>query len=80
MYNKAEQIRILDKIMNKLSVLLFVFVAIPGLAIATTLDRHDQSTDDLFELSIEELMEVPIVVSGSRKDQKITETSVPIRF
>ena len=33
---------------------------------------------DLLELSIEELMEVPVVVSASRQEQKITEASVPI--
>ena len=36
------------------------------------------NSDDLFEMSIEELMEVPVVVSSSRQSQKISETSVPI--
>jgi len=35
-------------------------------------------SDDFFEMSIEELMEVPVVVSSSRQSQKISETSVPI--
>ncbi|MGD9110461.1 MAG: TonB-dependent receptor plug domain-containing protein, partial [Phycisphaerales bacterium] len=34
--------------------------------------------DDLFEMSIEELMEMPIVISASRQEQEIAEASVPI--
>lgn len=34
--------------------------------------------EDLFEMSIEELMEVPVVVSASRQEQKIEELSVPV--
>ena len=35
-------------------------------------------SDDIFNLSIEELMEVPIVVSASRREQEITKASVLI--
>ncbi|OHB62182.1 MAG: hypothetical protein A2167_01740 [Planctomycetes bacterium RBG_13_46_10] len=34
--------------------------------------------EDLFEMSIEELMEVPVVVSASRQAQKVGELSVPV--
>ncbi len=35
-------------------------------------------TEDILEMNLEELMEVPVVVSASRQEQKITEASVPI--
>jgi len=34
--------------------------------------------DNLFEMSIEQLMDVPVVYSGSRSFQKITQSSAPI--
>ncbi len=39
---------------------------------------ESNDVEDLTELSLEELMEIPIVVSGSRQEQKITESTVPI--
>lgn len=47
-----------------------------GMALANTAVAADPN--DLFEMSLEELMNVPIVVSASRHEQKITETTVPI--
>ena len=35
-------------------------------------------TEDLLEMGLEELINVPVVVSASRQEQKITEASVPI--
>ncbi len=40
--------------------------------------QDSQEPSDLFDLSIEELMEIPIVVSSSRQGQKLNESSVPI--
>ncbi len=47
-----------------------------GPADADTVATKD--TECLFDMSIEELMEIPLVVSASRHEQKITETTVPI--
>lgn len=57
----------------------FCFLCLLGFAtqvFAEQKEPNDQA--DFFEMSIEELMEVPIVVSASRQEQKITESSVPI--
>jgi iron complex outermembrane receptor protein len=40
--------------------------------------KQEDGQTDFFDMSIEELMEVPVVVSASRQEQKVTETSVPI--
>ncbi len=40
--------------------------------------KPNQPHEELFEMSLEELMEIPIVVSASRQEQKITKASVPI--
>ncbi len=39
---------------------------------------HAQDDQNFLDMSLEELMEVPVVVSGSRHEQKITDSSVPI--
>ena len=42
-------------------------------------DQPDPNTPaDLFEMSIEDLMQVPVVISASRQAQKMTELSVPV--
>ncbi len=38
----------------------------------------EAAEDNLFDMSLEDLMEVPVVVSGSRQEQKLNESSVPI--
>lgn len=40
--------------------------------------QDSQESSALFDLSIEELMEIPIVVSASRQGQKLNESSAPI--
>jgi len=62
---------------------VFVLVLIYLLMFAFNEELFAQQEDtdeqgDLFEMSLEELMEVPVVVSAARKEQKITEASVPI--
>ncbi|MDD5459395.1 MAG: TonB-dependent receptor [Phycisphaerae bacterium] len=52
------------------------FLGISGRSFAEAADTNEQP--DFFEMSLEELMEVPVVVSASRQEQKITEASVPI--
>ena len=47
-----------------------------GITLANTAMAADPN--DLFDMSIEELMNVPIVVSASRQEQKITEATIPI--
>ncbi len=57
----------------------FIFLSL--LVITSLAMANQQGTnepDDLFEMSLEELMEIPIVISASRQEQKITEASVPI--
>ena len=45
----------------------------------TFAEQHESNEpDNLFDLSIEELMEVPTVVSASRQEQAINKASVPI--
>ncbi|MCD4830326.1 MAG: TonB-dependent receptor [Anaerohalosphaeraceae bacterium] len=39
-------------------------------------EQEPNEQDDFLEMSLEELMDIPIVVSASRQEQKITETSV----
>ena len=41
-------------------------------------EQDPNKNDRLFEMSLEKLMEVPVVVSASRQEQKITKASVPI--
>ncbi|MCD4830324.1 MAG: TonB-dependent receptor plug domain-containing protein [Anaerohalosphaeraceae bacterium] len=41
-------------------------------------EQEPNEQDDFLEMSLEELMDVPVVVSASRQEQKITEISVPI--
>lgn len=36
------------------------------------------TTENLFEMSLEQLMDIPVVYSGSRSFQKVSESSVPI--
>jgi iron complex outermembrane receptor protein len=45
----------------------------PAAAAATSV-----SPDNLFEMSLEQLMDIPVVISASRQPQKITFSSVPI--
>ena len=40
--------------------------------------QEPNETEDFFEMSLEELMEVPVAVSASRQAQKIGELSVPV--
>jgi outer membrane receptor protein involved in Fe transport len=69
----------------KIKVHIFVF-AIQGLfmwpqAWADSISAQQQdpnNRNDLFEMSIEELMEVPVVVSASRQPQKVSQLSVPV--
>ena len=39
---------------------------------------HIPEPNDLFDLSIQDLMDIPLVVSASRTEQKINEISVPM--
>jgi iron complex outermembrane receptor protein len=42
------------------------------------LENQPDKSEDYFDMSIEKLMEVPVVVSASRQEQKISELSVPV--
>jgi outer membrane receptor protein involved in Fe transport len=55
-------------------ILLFVFAT----NAQSRASQEPNKPGDFFEMSLEELMEVPVVVSAARKEQKITEASVPI--
>ena len=41
-------------------------------------DNQTPDGEDLFDMSIQDLMEIPLVVSASRQEQKISEISVPV--
>ena len=56
--------------------MLLSLLSIGTQAFAEQQDANEQ--EDLFEMSLEDLMEVPVVVSASRKVQKIGELSVPV--
>lgn len=56
-------------------VIMGALLTIPFLAVAG--EGSFEDTDDLFELSIEKLMEIPIV-TASRQEQSIYELSVPV--
>jgi outer membrane receptor protein involved in Fe transport len=61
----------------------FVFVLMLLFMLAFNIQSFAQQQDanqpaDFFQMSIEELMEVPVIVSASRKAQKIDELSVPV--
>ncbi|MCK4999080.1 MAG: TonB-dependent receptor [Anaerohalosphaera sp.] len=62
--------------MRKLIIRIFVISLFAALT-STSFAASDDA-DDLFEMSIEELMEVDLVVSGSRTEQKMSFSSVPI--
>ncbi len=55
---------------------LLIVLTIASNAFATQQESDDPA--DLFEMSLEELLEVPTVVSASRQEQKINKASVPI--
>ncbi len=64
------------KAIQFIMILGVLMAVMPRPASADTADLEDANS--LFDMSIEELMEIPLVVSASRHEQKITETTVPI--
>ena len=62
----------------------YILLLIPALAVAGLTEplfaqgQEPNSQPDFFEMSIEELMEVPVIVSASRRPQRIGELSVPV--
>ncbi|OPZ97405.1 MAG: Colicin I receptor precursor [Planctomycetes bacterium ADurb.Bin412] len=52
----------------------------PELRAETAADSSKAAPGDLLELSLEELMEIPVVVSASRQEQKINQAAVPIHI
>ena len=59
--------------------LILTAVILFSICTQTFAEQYDPNKEeDLFEMSIEELMAVPIVISASRQEQKITEASVPV--
>ena len=59
-----------------ISISLIVLVCFYGQVFAERAEPNE--ADDFFAMSLEELMEVPVVISASRQEQKISEASVPI--
>ncbi len=57
--------------------ILILFVLFSTGTVVSAKQQDSNETKDFFEMSLEELMEVPVVISASRRKQKITETSVP---
>ncbi len=56
-----------------------VWLCLWGIGVAGIAETADpNSASGFFDLSIEELMEIPVVLSASRREQKLTESSVPI--
>lgn len=53
-------------------------VALVSAATAIPAEQDAVTPDNLFELSIEQLMEIPVVFSASRTEQKITRSAVPV--
>lgn len=65
--------------MKRIVVIVFLFLL--GFAFNEQLSARQQDTDeqeDFFEMSLEELMEVPVVVSASRQARKVGELAVPV--
>lgn len=65
-----------DKYQIRLILILLSLLAISSQVLAEQQDINEP--EDFFGMSLEELMDVPVVVSGSRQEQKITKASVPI--
>jgi len=63
---------------KKLTFLLISLLALSPTPKVFAEQPDPNSKDDFFEMSLEELMELPVVVSASRQTQKITELSVPV--
>jgi len=67
------------RILARKSVLVFAAVAVAFFGERSFAQQQDPNKHkDFFEMSIEELMDVPIVVSAARQPQKIGELSVPV--
>jgi iron complex outermembrane receptor protein len=61
------------------SVFLFLMIfAVVSSEEAFARQQSSNVREDLFEMSLEELIEVPVVVSAARQPQKISESSVPV--
>ncbi len=57
----------------------FVFLLVFAFDVQLFAEQQDANQpEDLLEMSIEELMEVPVIVSAARQSQKIGELSVPV--
>jgi outer membrane receptor protein involved in Fe transport len=60
-------------------ILIIGFTSLPGITTQVFAGQKDANKPaDLFEMSLEELMNVPIDVSASRQAQKLGELSVPV--
>lgn len=55
-------------------------IIITGTALLSAASQADVAipSDDLFEMSLEQLMEIPVVISASRTEQKISLSAVPV--
>ena len=61
--------------LNK-SILVLFFIVIANAIGSDALDNSDG--DDILDLSLEELLEVPVIVSASRQEQGIYESTIPV--
>lgn len=58
---------------------ILAFLTLPGISTKALAGQNDPNKKkDFFEMSLKELMEVPVVVSASRQEQKLGELSVPV--
>jgi iron complex outermembrane receptor protein len=65
-------------LLQKHSLILILLILSTICASASPSDQDPNKPEDMFDMSLEELMEVPIIVSAARQDQKISELSTPV--
>lgn len=64
--------------LKKLFALICLSVFFLNCPAALWAESKTSNGEDLFDMSIQDLMEIPLVVSASRQEQKISEISVPV--
>lgn len=67
------------KLQGRIFIFTFTFMFLFGISGVVFAEQQEPNKqDELLEMPLEKLMEVTIVVSASRQEQKITQTSVPV--
>lgn len=60
------------------TMVLFMIMCAFGMTAVVANDQESITHDELFEMSLEQLIDTPVVFSASRTEQKITHSAVPV--